>query len=236
MCGRYTLHTERDALARRFALDPPELAELRPRYNIAPTQPVWTVLEERGRPRALQMRWGLVPPWTRPGQPVPLRINARAESLAARPTYRESFQQRRCWILATGFYEWPRREGPRRGASTPYWIARRDGQPFAMAGLWSETSTGPGAPPLRSCAIVTTAASPSIGAIHDRMPAILPPQRERDWLSHALDGRLAELAQLLAPFDGGQLVVVPVSGAVNSVERDGPELIERSEPPQLSLL
>src|SRR5262245_9344099 len=139
MCGRYTLHTEKEALARRFALDPAELevqGAYAPRYNVAPTQPVLALVEREGRLRALQLRWGLVPHWTAADAPLPSWINARAESAATRPAFRDAFARHRCLIPASGFYEWEAARGAGR-RRIPHWIARRDGEPFAMAGIWA---------------------------------------------------------------------------------------------------
>jgi putative SOS response-associated peptidase YedK len=237
MCGRYTLHTEKEALARRFALEASELDALgdwQPRYNIAPTQGVLAVALRGGRRRALLLRWGLVPYWTAPGAALPHWINARAETLARRPAFREAFARRRCLIPASGFYEWQAPRGASR-RKTPHWIARRDGRPFAMAGLW-ERWHPPGGATLESCAIVTTAAGPCVREIHARMPVILRESAEHAWLSHELDGELPELEALLEPLPDDELVARPVSTAVNSALREGPELIERSDGPQLGFL
>jgi putative SOS response-associated peptidase YedK len=237
MCGRYTLHTEKEALARRFELATAELDALgdwQPRYNIAPTQGVLALVEREGRRSARLLRWGLVPYWTAPDAALPHWINARAETLADRPAFREAFARRRCLIPASGFYEWQAPRGASR-RKTPHWIARRDGRPFAMAGLWERWHPSPGAT-LESCAIVTTAAGSCVREIHPRMPLILPESAEAAWLSPSLDGRLEALAALLRPLPDDELVALPVSTAVNSVEHDGPGLIERSDEPQLGFL
>jgi len=237
MCGRYTLHTEKEALAKRFALEVSALdalGEWTPRYNIAPTQPVLAIVLRDGRHEPRLLRWGLVPHWTRPGDPLPQWINARAESLATRAAFRDSFAQRRCLLPASGFYEWEAPRGPSH-RKLPHFIARADQQPFAMAGIWARWRTPDGSA-LESCAIVTREARGRVREIHARQPAILVGPAESAWLSPALDGRLAELAALLAPVADDELVARPVSSAVNSARNDGPALIEPSDDPQLGFL
>jgi putative SOS response-associated peptidase YedK len=236
MCGRYTLHTEKEVLARRFALDPGSLDALgdwQPRYNIAPSQPVLALVERDGRRSPRWLRWGLIPHWSPPAAEPAGWINARAETAATRPAFRDAFARRRCLILADGFYEWQAALGASR-RKTPHWIARRDGQPFAMAGLWSRWRPLD-REPVASCAIVTTPANAAVRALHDRMPAILRPGAEAPWLSSALDGKLAELAALLEPIGAEELFARPVSIAVNSTDNEGPALIEPAAEPQLGL-
>ena len=233
MCGRYTLHTEKELLARRFEIDVDRLEELAPRYNIAPTDEVAVVrVREQGR-EARRMRWGLVPSWAKDPKRLGSMINVRAETAATRPAYRAAFRRRRCLLLADGFYEWqpPALE---RGPKLPHWISLPSGEPFAFAGLWepwwpqgSEKAT----PPLLSCALLTTRANADVAALHDRMPVILPREREAQWLDPALDDDVERLARLLEPVPPGSLELRPVSRAVNSVRNDGPELITRSDAP-----
>jgi putative SOS response-associated peptidase YedK len=227
MCGRYTLHTERELLARRFRFDPSGLAELAPRYNVAPTQPVATVrLARDGRVGEL-MRWGLVPHFARAIDEHAGMINARVETAASTPAYRDSFRRRRCLVLADGFYEWKRGRDP-RAPRTPYWIHLRDGAPFAMAGLWASWEPRDlfASPPLHSCAILTTDSNALVAPIHDRMPVILHPEAEDAWLDPALDGQLDALRALLVPPPAELLVCHPVSRRVNSARSEGPDLIE----------
>jgi len=237
MCGRYTLHTEKEALARRFSLEASELDALGdwiPRYNIAPTQAVLAIVHREGRPHAARFRWGLIPHWTPAQGPLPQWINARSESAATRPAFRDAFARRRCLIPASGFYEWqaPRGAGKRK---VPHWISRADTEPFAMAGIWARWRPVEG-DVLESCAILTAAASGSLREIHDRVPVILPPSAEREWISPELDGQIEALSALLQMADTHELVTRPVSTAVNSVKRDGPELITRSDSVQLGFL
>jgi putative SOS response-associated peptidase YedK len=237
MCGRYTLHTEKEALARRFELEAAELAEAgeyAPRYNVAPTQPVLALVERQGKRRAVQLRWGLIPHWTAADAPLPSWINARAETVATRPAFREAFARRRCLIPASGFYEWQAARGASR-RKIPHWIARRDARPLAMAGVWARWRS-PAGETIESCAIITTSANSAVREIHERMPVILREPAEAAWLSSALDGKLNELAALLEPVSADELFARPVSLAVNSAKHDGPELIELSNDPQLGFM
>ena len=228
MCGRYTLHTEREVLTRRFSLASEALAGFQPSYNIAPSYRIWTVREVAGQLCAERLIWGVAPSWK--GAPL---INARAETAATRAAYRDSFRSRRCWILASGFYEWQAAPGP-RAAKTPYWIARQDGEPFAMAGLWAQT-TSPSGDALRSCVILTTEANAVVRGIHGRMPIVLQQRRERSWLSRELDDEIEQLQRLLEPQAAAEFCARRVSTAVNAAELDIPELIQPYEDPQLGL-
>ncbi|MFQ5514264.1 MAG: SOS response-associated peptidase [Myxococcota bacterium] len=230
MCGRYTLHTEKELLARRFAVPLEQLEGLEPRYNIAPSQAVLVIRgEEQGR-RAEPMRWGLVPRWAHDLSMLPTLINARAETLARKPAFRDAFRRRRCLIPADGFYEWRAPEGLGRH-KIPFWISLRGGEPFAMAGLWEEwrpPDEGPESPTLRSCTIVTTEASSTLRQIHPRMPVVLRPESEASWLDPELDDP-EPLTGLLQPLEDERLEARPISRRVNATRNDGPELIDRHE-------
>ena len=224
MCGRYTLYTEKEILARRFEID---LAEVVPSHNIAPTQSVVTVIAENGARVAARMRWGLIPPWAKDETNLPQMINARAETVATRPAYRDAFRHHRCLVLADGFYEWQQALAAGR-RKIPHWISRADSEPFAMAGIWSawrrkgdlEQSW------LRSCAIITTAANEAVSKLHDRMPLILPHEVESAWIDHGLDDNPVELERLLVPVGPSLLHSHPVSTRVNSARNDDASLIE----------
>ncbi len=220
MCGRYTLATPQPELLRRFGLDGAQ-AEARPRYNIAPTQAVAVVFDDA--PRTLSAaRWGLLPAWQKdaPGSPL---INARSETLRAKPAFRESFRRRRCWVLCDGFYEWRRRPD---GTAIPFRAVLSDGGPFALAGLWDERPAANGALQ-RSCAVITTQSNALLADLHERMPVILTPAEERAWLTET---NLDALERLLRPYPAEAMRVYPVSRAVNSVANDDPSLIEPADP------
>ena len=232
MCGRFTLHTPREILSRRFQVDLGSTSELPARYNVAPTQPVLTFRVARdGRRRAEEMRWGLVPHWAKGIDGLPSMINARVESAPSRAAYRDAFARYRCLIPANGFYEW--RASPlEAGRKRPYWISLVSGEPFAMAGLWARWRRTDDLflkDDLLSCAILTTAANECVAPLHDRMPVILHPEAESAWLDRALDGDLERLRELLVPVPAEALTARPVSMRVNSAANDGPDLIEECD-------
>ena len=215
MCGRFTLTADPPALHAEFGIDVP--ADLQPRYNIAPTQPVLGIVAGNSGWKAGMLEWGLIPFWSRDRGGASQRINARAESLLQKPMFRDSFAQRRCLIIADGFFEWVK-EGKHK---QPVLIKREDGRPFAFAGLWDRWFEEPGKP-VYTCTIVTTAASPLLRPVHDRMPVILDP-RERDvWLNRtsSIDDLQALLRPNQEPFE-----IIPVTPLVNSAKNDGPEVI-----------
>jgi putative SOS response-associated peptidase YedK len=219
MCGRFTLTTtSQPKLRRRFDLDESiELAE-EPRYNIAPTDPVLAIRErEEGGRDAGRLRWGLMT--GREAGAHKSLINARAETLDSRPAFRESFRERRCLVAADGFYEW-RKEGD---GKQPIWINRADDELFAFAGIWAETP-GRNGTPVVSCAIVTCEPNELMRPIHDRMPVILDPGAEADWLSHSAEAE--DLLALLRPAPEDVLQAREVTDAVNDVRNDGPGLLE----------
>ncbi len=231
MCGRFTLHSPKDFLGARFAVDLPDL-ELAPRYNIAPTQDVLAIHAPRGVRGARMMRWGLIPHWAKPDAKLPLMINARRETLATRPAYRDAFRTHRCLIPADGFYEWRVNDG--RNPKTPYFLHLDDGEPFAMAGLWARWRESEDAEPVTSCTIVTAPANSAVAKIHDRMPVILPRASEAAWLDPEFEDPEA-LLELLTPVGPERIVKRIVSALVNSVEHDGPKLIEPAPDPAPSL-
>jgi putative SOS response-associated peptidase YedK len=214
MCGRYTLTCPPDDLVAEFGVEVPDGME--PRYNIAPTQAVPIIgRAESGAKRIALVRWGLVPPWAKSPREVKHTINARAETLLLRSAFRDAFVNRRCLVVADGFYEWRRENGNRQ----PFHIRRRDGRPFAFAGIWEQWQPA-GEEQLFSCAIVTTAPSPLIAPVHDRMPAILGPAARDAWLDPSADP--VELAGTLGPVNGNELEIYAVSPLVNNVNNDVP--------------
>ena len=221
MCGRYTLATPNPAEVRaRFPIG--ESIDVRRRYNVAPGDEVLAVTTDReGNPRGELLRWGLVPTWAKKPDTGLKMINARVETVAERPAYRRAFERYRCLIIADGFYEWRRQPtGPKQA----FHITRSDGGLFAFAGLWSiwhdDENEGR---TLRTCTILTTAASSAIAPLHDRMPVILAGGAESAWLEHSQPPeRLRELLVGLSPSD---TALRPVSSAVNDARYDGPECL-----------
>jgi len=217
VCGRFTLRDPRTAKFDRQPIG--ELFEAVPRYNIAPSQNVLAITSRAGEPEASFFQWGLVPAWSRDPKGF---INARAETLLEKASFRESFQRRRCLIPADGFYEW-KRSGK---SKQPYYFQLRNEETFAFAGIWDEWQ-GDGRSIL-SCAIITTTPNELLASVHDRMPVILAPSSHRGWLNNKATA--AELTALLSPFPGEQMKVHTVSDEVNHASIDHEHLIERCEP------
>ncbi len=217
MCGRFTLTSTPESLAERFGLGaPPDCA---PRFNIAPGQHVLAIRADGGERAAGLLRWGLVPAWSGPEAAGAALINARSETAAVRPAFRDAFRARRCIVPASGFYEWADRGDFRQ----PYWIAPSDGAPLGIAGLW-ERWIAPGGARLETCALLTTAANARIAELHDRMPAILAPDTYAAWLDPTRD--VASLAELLAPLAPDALALRPVGTRVNRIENDDAALLD----------
>jgi putative SOS response-associated peptidase YedK len=208
VCGRFTL-TAPAALADHFGLA--NLSCLKPRYNVAPTQPI-AALRVGGGVRALALlRWGLVPPWAADLRDAARLINARAETVADKPAFRAAYRQRRCLVLADGFYEW-QPLGKRR---QPFHFRRRDGQPFAFAGLWERWQPLVGEP-VETCAILTTTANPLVRPVHERMPVILAAADHDEWL----DPARADPRHLLTPYPAEEMTAVAVSPWVGNPRND----------------
>ncbi len=201
MCGRFTLHTPVNDLVERFALHESKF-QYSPSYNIAPTQQVLTITENSGGRRALQMRWGLMPPWQREPLGRPPLINARLETLSEKPTFRGLVNTKRCLIIANGFFEWVQENS----AKYPVYITLEKGEPFVFGGLWDNEASP-------SCTIVTQAASTSLERIHHRMPLILTPASEALWLSSA---PFSQVRNLLPDQEGRVFDFHRVSTFVNS--------------------
>ena len=224
VCGRFTLISSVSELQLRFGFAV-ESAESQPRYNIAPTQPVLTVVNDGNR-RGELMRWGLVPSWAKDVKIGSRMINAVSETAATKPAFRSAFRRRRCLVLADGFFEW-RREGKRR---VPLYFFQRSGEPMAFAGLW-ENWQAPEGEWIRSCTILTTAANTFIEPVHNRMPVILSVETEPLWLD-PLTETPANLEPLLVPVPSDLLDVREVSPMVNSARSEGPGCIAPPAPPE----
>ena len=222
MCGRYTRHYTweqvRDFLDLRF---PDELG-LRAKYNVAPTHRAPIVRAREGGREMAEAAWGLVPPWADdPGVGVRM-FNARSETVATKPAYREAYRRRRCVAPMSGFYEWPKQSE----LKDPHYFTRADDQIMCVAALW-ERWTGADAP-LESFTIITTDANEVVGPVHPRMPVVLEPEDLDAWLLG--DGAPEEAARLLRPAPPGVLQRWPVAARVGQVRQDDPGLIERKAP------
>ncbi|MFN2378140.1 MAG: SOS response-associated peptidase [Candidatus Binatia bacterium] len=222
MCGRLVLTTPADAIAAEFAAMTGGLV-LRPSYNVAPTQNVVVVRETGGTRTLAMLRWGLIPFWAKDPTIASRLINARSETAAEKPSFREAMKKRRCIVPASGFYEW-KREGTRK---QPWYFHPRSGAGlFAIAGLW-ESWTDPDGNIVETCCLLTTAANAVLAPVHDRMPVILGHEDALRWLdpSEKDPGRLADL---LAPAAEAVLGGHPVSTAVNNVRNDDARNIEET--------
>lgn len=238
MCGRFVTSSTPDELAAYFGVDAVAEAVLEPNYNVAPTQDVYAVVEEApeatGADPARHLDaffWGLVPSWAKEAKIGSRMINARAETLAEKNSYKPSFAKRRCLIPADGFYEWRQLQSPieidgKKIKKQPMFMTRADGEPMAFAGLWSVwRGADKQQEPLRSCTIITTTPNETMAPIHDRMPVILPQSAWATWLDRDNDD-LDELSKLLVPAADDLLVVTPVSTEVNNVRNNGAALID----------
>lgn len=218
MCGRFTLTAELSELQKAFPWA--ELpAEMVPRYNIAPSQPV-AVIANHNPKQVDFFLWGLIPHWAKEPQIGYRLINARAETLTQKPAFRVPYRYRRCLILADGFFEWQKGGKTKR----PFLFRFKSRTPFAMAGLWDRWQSPDGSEIL-SCTIITTEANDLVKPIHDRMPVILPFNDLQYWLE-ASDAELVRLNSLLQPYPATELEAFAVSSIVNNPHQDRPECIQ----------
>lgn len=220
MCGRFALYNDSFSLAKRFEAE--ALPELHPRYNVAPSQSIPIVREESGARRFAMACWGLIPHWAKDTKIGYHTINARAETVAEKPAFRNAFRHRRCLIPADGFYEWQVR--PDSKIKQPWFIVLRDREPMAFAGLWERWRNSEGED-LESCSIIVTDANELMRAIHDRMPVILAPGDCDAWLeTEAKDA--GSLKGLLKPYPAEGMAAWPVSTRINNPRNDSVECVE----------
>ncbi len=220
MCGRFTLRAPARTLSTAYAVEVP--VEYTPRYNIAPGQPVLVVRArpESGAREALFVHWGLIPPWAEDPGIAYTMINARAETVAEKPTFSRPLASRRCLVPADGWYEW-RKTGREK---QPFFFHLKGGAPFAFAGLW-ERGRGKGGKEIESCTVITTRANEAAAAVHDRMPVLLGPDRYDVWLGSSVHTP-EDLLSLMAPCPAGDLLAYPVGAIVNSARVDSPRCVE----------
>jgi putative SOS response-associated peptidase YedK len=221
MCGRISLYSEPDRIARimqaELSLDPKGWQQ---KWNTGPTDPIWGVSEDGEGIRTLSAyRWGFLPSWAKDPKQLGRSFNARAETVASKSTFRAAFQKHRILIPVDGFYEW----GKSDKLKVPNFFTRRDGEPIVFAGLksWWRSPQGE---EIRSATIITTDAGPDMDEIHDRMPVVLDRDAWEHWLDRSVEDR-DELESLLVPVKGGTLVHHEVDRAVGNVRNDGPELV-----------
>jgi putative SOS response-associated peptidase YedK len=224
MCGRFSQQRPASELAEIFAAEP--LAEeLGPRFNVAPTDDALVVVQRDDRRAITAYRWGLIPHWADAAKVGSRMFNARAETLTSSPAFRDALRRKRCLVPVDGFYEW-KTDGKRR---QPFLIARSDGKPLALAGLWSGWRDPTVDRVVRTFTIVTAGPNAQVADLHDRMPVVVPEAAWSTWLDTSLADP-AELQGLLVPNEDVQLSLVPVSRLVNDVRNDGPELIQPAVP------
>ncbi|MCA9941530.1 MAG: SOS response-associated peptidase [Anaerolineales bacterium] len=219
MCGRFTLAAATEDVAAQFALA--EMPPLAPRYNIAPTQPVAVVrVAANGQRELTYLHWGLIPSWAKdPGMGARM-INARAETVAEKPSFRAAFRYRRCLVPASGFYEWRKLNGKKQ----PMYIMARDGGVWGIAGIWERWIASDGSE-VESCAILTTEPNELLRPIHNRMPLIIPPEQYTAWLDP--HSQRPDMVQpLLQPYPAANMSAYPVSTLVNSPFNDSPDCIQ----------
>ena len=215
MCGRFTQTHSASELAARFDLD--EIPNWQPRYNIAPTQSIPTIVEPH---HFKLLRWGLIPSWAKDSTIGTKLINARAETVSEKPSFRDAFKRRRCLIVADGYYEWKKQSGKKQ----PFYFQLEHHEPFAFAGLW-ERWNSPEGEPIETCTIITTEANELAATVHDRMPVILSASQYDRWL----DPTFKDAQSLLHPYSGGAMRTYAVSLTVNSPAHDAPDCIAKIE-------
>ncbi len=221
MCGRFTLTVDTADLQEAFAgFQFP--ANIAPRYNIAPSQPV-LVLPNDGAKRADFFVWGLIPGWAKDPSIGMRMINARGETLGEKPSFRGPFRYKRCLIPADGFYEW-KAAGPGEKFKTPYYIHMQDHRPFAFAGLWDEW-LAPDGSQVKTCTIITTTPNLLMSSLHERMPVILDPKEYAAWLNPDAC-QPGELQGLLKAYPAEAMAAYPVSRTVNNAKMDSPQMIQ----------
>ncbi|MEA5594211.1 SOS response-associated peptidase [Rivularia sp. UHCC 0363] len=224
MCGRFTLTAEADEIREVFEISDTSNYEWEARYNIAPTQTVAAVLYNSDKQRELRsLYWGLIPSWAKDTKIAAKLINARAETLAEKPSFRSAFKRKRCLVLADGFYEWKRIEKKKQ----PYYFQLQNKQPFAFAGLWEQWH--PDDENITSCTIITTDANKVLQPIHHRMPVMLQQQDYERWLDPLQETEI--LQQLLQPYPAEEMSAYAVSTKVNNPLHSSPDCIapEREE-------
>lgn len=224
MCGRFSQQRPASELAEIFAAEP-LVDDPGPRFNVAPTDGALVVVQREERRAITAYRWGLIPHWADAAKVGSRMFNARAETLSASPAFRDPLRRKRCLVPVDGFYEW-HRDGTRR---QPFAIARDDGRPLALAGLWSGWRDPAADRVVRTFTIITTRPNDQLAGLHDRMPVIVPDASWELWLDPALEDP-AELQGLFVPTDDVALRIWPVSPLVNNVRNDGPELFEPVDP------
>ena len=220
MCGRFSQTASPEVITQQFEITDPPL--FTPRYNIVPSQPIAAIrIDPDTTTRKLVMlRWGLIPSWAKDPKIGNQCINAKAETVAEKPSFRSAFKKRRCLVIADGFYEWQRLGALKQ----PMWIGLRSKRPFAFAGLWEHWKPAE-REPVETCTIITTEPNELMAPIHNRMPVILAPASYDQWLDQTFQ-QAEPLKALLCPYPSEELTAFPVSTLVNNPRHDAPQCLE----------
>jgi putative SOS response-associated peptidase YedK len=221
MCGRFTLTHDVQSIARAFNATASASLQIVPHYNIAPTQNIVTVMRTEQTHYLDVLRWGLIPAWAQDESIGSRMINARAETLAEKASFKRLLTSKRCLIIVDGFYEWTQEPGSK--AKTPMYIQLKNAEVFAFAGLW-DSWRNPAGEQIRTCTIITTEPNELMARIHNRMPAILSPETREQWLDHT-NRDTSTLTSLLRPYPTEEMIARPVSRLVNNPKYDSAELI-----------
>ncbi|WP_141994753.1 SOS response-associated peptidase [Bacillus sp. B4EP4a] len=221
MCGRFTLFTDIEEIKDRFDIQGSFDEEYQFSYNIAPSQSVLSVINDGAMNRLGYLRWGLIPFWAKDEKVGYKMINARAETIAEKASFKNAYKKKRCLIIADSFYEW--KKTPER--KIPMRIKLKNHAPFGMAGIW-ESWKSPEGRSIYTCSVITTVPNELMTSIHDRMPVILKPEDEKDWLNPSINDP-AYLQQYLKSFDSEQMEAFEVSTDVNSTKKNSPNLIQQ---------
>lgn len=224
MCGRFTNEATEKNIKSEFKVGRINNVSFDARYNIAPSQMIDAVLESDAERILTQLKWGLIPSWAKDGTIGNKMINARAETLAEKPSFKNAFKSRRCIIPASGFYEWAKKGTQ---AKQPFYFYLKEKQVFGFAGLYEEWTDKETGELVESCTIITTEANEVLNPVHDRMPVILKPENYDLWLDQK-EKNTDRLQNLLIPFPANEMASHPVGKAVNSPSYDSPELIVNS--------
>ena len=224
MCGRFTLIHDIKSIAQAFQVPVPATMQIQPRYNAAPAQNIVTLMQNKDEeePHLDMVRWGLVPSWAKDESIGNRMINARAETLAEKPSFKRLLHNKRCLIVADGFYEWKSEPGAK--TKTPMYFTLEDDELFTFAGLW-DTWRNPEGEQIRTCTIITTNPNTLVSPVHNRMPTILPAEALEEWLNPRHQDEQA-LLHLLSPYDATDMKVRSVSRLVNNTNNDSPEILE----------
>ena len=217
MCGRFTRQSPGDVIVKDFAIK--ELSiDMPPSFNVSPGQDIAVIIKDSVR-KLVSRRWGLIPHWSRDPSIGYKLINARSETVEEKPSFKSSYRERRCLVVADGFYEW-KKEGKHK---YPYFIRTASGRLFAMAGIW-DSWTAPDAQPVYTCGILTTRANSVLEPIHNRMPVILSRENEEKWLDTEIPD-LDSLKTLMEPYNDEEMVAYRVSDRVNSPKNNDPDCV-----------